>query len=178
MRPHEAYDDNKRAELFKIAEENSPKAYALVQLLYKGALRIQDVIGIPFSKITQAIPDAGGFIEVKFEAKKTTSRVVVFSPDVVDAVEAYRQHEDQPHDAVIFTSDGAITSSKTLQKWLTRFFGKHKKIVKSHDFRTTMATNHYKEFGNVKKTQLFLGHSSVAVTDGYLKPDEKEIRKE
>ena len=41
-----------------------------------------------------------------------------------------------------------------------------------------MATNHYNEFGNVKKTQLFLGHSSVAVTDGYLKPDEKEIRKE
>ena len=90
MRPHEAYDDNKLAELFEIAKENSPRAYALIKLLYKGALRIQDVVGIQFSKITEAIQDADGFIEVEFEAKKTTSRVVVFSPDVVDAVEAYR----------------------------------------------------------------------------------------
>ena len=90
MRPHEAYDDNKRAKLFEIARKHSTKAYALIQLLYKGALRIQDVVGISFSKITEAIPDADGFIEVKFEAKKTNSRVVVFSPEVVDAVEAYR----------------------------------------------------------------------------------------
>ena len=39
-----------------------------------------------------------------------------------------------------------------------------------------MATNHYKKFKDAKKTQLLLGHSSVAVTDGYLKLDEKEIR--
>ena len=90
MRPHEAYDDNKRAKLFEIARKHSPKAYALIQLLYKGALRIQDVVGIQFSKITEAIPDADGFIEVKFDAKKTTSRVVVFGPEVVDAVETYR----------------------------------------------------------------------------------------
>ena len=94
MRPHEAYDDEKRAKLFKIAKTHSLKAYALVQLLYNGALRIQDVVGITFSKITQAIPDEDGFIEVNFKAKKTTSRVVVFGPEVVDAVETYRQQED------------------------------------------------------------------------------------
>ena len=41
-----------------------------------------------------------------------------------------------------------------------------------------MATNHYKAFKDIKKTQLFLGHSSIAVTDLYLKPNEKEMRQE
>ena len=111
MRPHEAYDDEKLAELLEIAKRNSPKIHALVQLLYKGALRIQDVAGITFSKITEAIPDDDGFIEVKFEAKKTTSRVVVYGPEVVEAVETYRNQEGQLHDAVIFTWHKATTSA-------------------------------------------------------------------
>ena len=94
VRPHVAYDDEKLAELFEIAKRNSPKIHALVQLLYKGALRIQDVVGITFSKITEAIPDEDGFIEVKFKAKKTSSRVVIYGPEVVEAVDTYRKQED------------------------------------------------------------------------------------
>ena len=40
VNPHTAYDDEKLARLIAIAKEHSPKAYALVQLLYEGALRI------------------------------------------------------------------------------------------------------------------------------------------
>ena len=52
-------------------------------LLYDGACRIQDVVGMPFSKVTEAIPDEDGAIVVKFEAKKTTSRLVSIAPEVV-----------------------------------------------------------------------------------------------
>ena len=98
-------------------------------LLYWGACRIQDVVGLPYSKITKATPDDDGNIVVRFEAKKTAARENALKPEVVDAVEAYRQEQDAPHDAVIFTSNGAATSSDTLARWLTRFFKKHGRTV-------------------------------------------------
>ena len=143
MRKHERYDDEKRARLFAIAKQHSPKAHALVQLLYEGALRIQDVVGIPFAKITLAVPDADGFIEVEFVAKKSTKRQVLYGERVQEAVEAYREHEGAPHDAVMFASGDAATSSNALINWLTRFFKRHGETVQSHDFRKTMANNYY-----------------------------------
>ena len=83
MRPHKAYSEEELADLYAIAKNNSRKAYALVMLLYDGACRIQDVVGMPYSKITEAIPDEDGAIVVKFEAKKTTSRLVSIAPEVV-----------------------------------------------------------------------------------------------
>ena len=90
MRPHEAYDDDKRECLLRIARSNSPKAYALIQLLYEGGLRIQDVVDIPFDQVLKAPVDARGIRKVKFKAKKSGSRLVPFTPAVAEAVEAYR----------------------------------------------------------------------------------------
>ena len=91
-------------------------------LLYGGACRIQDVVGMPYNKITEAIPDGDGFIVLKLEAKKTAARSVIINPEEIEAVEAYRSQKNALHDAVIFTSKGAVTSSNTLRRWLTRFF--------------------------------------------------------
>ena len=44
-------------------------------LLYGGACRIQDVVGMPYAKITEAVPDDDGCIVVRLEAKKTAARV-------------------------------------------------------------------------------------------------------
>ena len=60
--------------------------------------------------------------------------------------------------------------------WLSRFFKRRGEKVKSHDFRTTHATNHYNAHKDMKATQMLLGHSSISVTDRYVKPDEKKIR--
>ena len=80
---------------------------------------------------------------------------------MVDAVEAYRRQEDAPHDAVIFTSKGAVTSSNTLRAWLKYFFKKHGKTVQSHDFRATKATHYYKYCSDIKATQVMLGHTDI-----------------
>ena len=92
---------------------------------------------------------------------------------MVDAVEAYQQQEDAPHDAVIFTSEGAPTSSNTLLRWLTRFFKKHGKTVQSHDFRTTKATHYYNDCNDIKATQVMLGHADIKNTSRYVKIDEE-----
>ena len=49
---HEAYDEDKLDKVMALAKAGNPKVYALIQLLYKGALRIQDVIGLKFSDVT------------------------------------------------------------------------------------------------------------------------------
>ena len=134
-------------------------------LLYGGACRIQDVVGMPYNKITEAIPDEDGFIVLKLEAKKTAARSVMINPEEVEAVEAYQRQEDAPHDAVIFTSEGAVTSSNTLLRWLTRFYKKHGKTVQSHDFRATSITHYNADNGNdVNATMLMVGHSDVRNT--------------
>ena len=58
-------------------------------------------------------------------------------------------------------------------RWLRRFFEKHGEDVQSHDFRVTSATMHYDKNKDILETSRFLGHSSVTVTQKYLKPDEK-----
>ena len=77
-------------ELFAIAKRHSPKAHALVQLLYGGCCRIQDVVGLPYAKITKAVPDDDGWIVVRFEAKKTKERPMKIEPEVIDVVEAFQ----------------------------------------------------------------------------------------
>ena len=62
--------------MFKIARENSKKWYALVMLLFNGALRIQDAVGPKFSKLTDPQPNARGFRKVKFFPKKSNAREV------------------------------------------------------------------------------------------------------
>ena len=59
-------------------------------------------------------------------------------------------------------------------RWLRRFFEKHGEDVQSHDFRVTSATMRYAASKDILETSRFLGHSSVTVTQKYLKPDEKE----
>ena len=55
-------------------------------LLYGGACRIQDVVGMPFAKITKAAPDKDGYIVIKLEANKTAARNLAMAPEVVKAV--------------------------------------------------------------------------------------------
>ena len=120
---------------------------------------------MPYAKITKAAPDKNGWIEIGLEAKKSRARKVAIAPEVVEAVEAYRAQEKAEHDAVIFTSEGAVTSSNTLLQWLKYFYKKHGKTVQSHDFRHSKTTHFYRASGNdIKATQAMLGHADIKNT--------------
>ena len=108
------------------------------------------------------------------KAKKSKARKVLISKLAYDAVIAYQKELKAQDDQVIFPpADGA---DKTINhaRWLHRFFEKYGEDVQSHDFRVTSATMRYAVSKDILETSKFLGHSSVTVTQRYLKPDENE----
>ena len=52
INPPVAYSNDKLQEIFEIARNGSKEVFALVSLIYTGALRIQDAIGLTFGSIT------------------------------------------------------------------------------------------------------------------------------
>ena len=52
INPHVAYNNDELQEIFEIARNGSKEIHALISLIYKGALRIQDAIGLTFGSIT------------------------------------------------------------------------------------------------------------------------------
>ena len=60
--------------------------YALVRLLYDGAMRIQNAIGLTFGDILSLKPNQYGERKLSLPAKKTTGRDVNLSQGVYDAV--------------------------------------------------------------------------------------------
>ena len=52
INPHVAYSNDELQEIFEIARNGSKEVHALISLIYTGALRIQDTIGLTFGSIT------------------------------------------------------------------------------------------------------------------------------
>ena len=53
--------------------------YALIRLLYDGAMRIQDAVGLKFSDVLSLKPNEHGERKLSLIAKKTTKREVLLS---------------------------------------------------------------------------------------------------
>ena len=70
--------------------------YALISLLYTGALRMQDAIGLTFGSITQLEADEDGYFNLYITAKKSTARTVVLDQEAVNAVKAYQHSIGAP----------------------------------------------------------------------------------
>ncbi len=90
IRPHKAFKESELETIFRVAEEHSSQMNALVRLLYDGALRLQDAVGLTFGDITQLQPDVHGERHITLAAKKTTSRRVSIEKQVYDAVKRYQ----------------------------------------------------------------------------------------
>lgn len=57
IRPHKAFKIHELNNIFRVAKKESLQMHALVRLLYDGALRIQDAVGLTFGDITLVQPD-------------------------------------------------------------------------------------------------------------------------
>ena len=65
-----------------------------------------------------------------------------------------------------------------VSKWVKKliiFYAKHGFRVQSHDFRVTAATELYKQDKDLVKLQKHLNHSSVKVTQRYVKVSQREV---
>ena len=91
INPHVAFSDDELHELFEIARNGSKEVHALISLIYKGALRIQDAIGLTFGSITLPKPDDDGHIKLHIKAKKSSARSIIIDKWAVDAVKAFQK---------------------------------------------------------------------------------------
>ena len=161
---HEAYGEEKLRKVFKLAREKSPRVYALISLLYAGALRIQDVVGLTFGSVTQLKADEDGCVKLHIRAKKSTARSVMLDRETVDAVKAYQDSIGATDSKIMFPAGGGRIEANKWTKVLTKFYKPHGLTVKSHDFRTTSATEYYKATQDIVATSQFLGHKKVVTT--------------
>ena len=74
----------------------------MVQLLLKGALRIQDIVGPTFKDLKQCNPNENGCRVMHFKAKKSSSRSVLFDKEVYDAVIDYQRQIKAKDEDVMF----------------------------------------------------------------------------
>ena len=56
-----------------------------------------------------------------------------------------------------------------------RLYKPHKINVMSHDFRTTLITDMYRESNNIVACQTYVGHKHVNTTRGYIKTTNEDV---
>ena len=150
--------------VFELARSKSPSIYALISLLYAGALRIQDAVGLTFGSVTQLKADKDGCVKLHITAKKSNARLVTLDHETVNAVKAYQDSIGAPDSKVMFEAGFQNIPANKWSKRLTKFYKDHRMIVKSHDFRTTSVTEYYKATKDIIKAQQFVGHAKVGTT--------------
>ena len=111
---HEAYDKDKLRRVFEHARKDSPMIYALISLLYTGALRIQDAVGLTFGSVMQLRADQDGYRKLHITAKKSTARTVMLSQETIDAVKSYQVAMGASDSRVMFPPGDGINPAN---KW-------------------------------------------------------------
>ena len=137
INPHKAFNADKLEKIFELARSKSPQVHALISLLYTCALRIQDVVGLPFASITKQKTDKDGYIKLHLVAKKSTARTVMIDKETIDVVKAYQVHLRASDSAIMFPPGKGSNPANKWTKMISYFYKDHDVKVKSHDFRAT-----------------------------------------
>ena len=126
-------------ELFRIAQEDAEMS-VMVNLLLDMSARIQDAVGPSYRDFYSAeYPKS-----ITLEAKKSTARKVSISKRTADALRKLQRQRKDPATAVVFPpGESRDPSNKWVQR-VIKFFKRKGKDVKTHDFRTTAATQYYR----------------------------------
>ena len=88
--------------------------HALISLLYTGALRIQDVVGLTFGSVTKLKADRDGYLRLHITAKKSSARTVMLKQETIEAVKAYQVYMHASDSDEMFK---AGVASNPANKW-------------------------------------------------------------
>lgn len=149
----------------------SPRDAALMALLYQGAFRRSELVGLRWSDVAEA-EDGDAFLTVVGKGVKT--RTVRISREVWTAVAALRG--DAQSDGPIFAgrSGGLDASSVWLVVRRAAQRAGLKKNVSPHFLRHSHASNALDAGASIVLVQTTLGHSSIATTGAYLHARPRE----
>jgi integrase len=144
-------------------------------LLYEGALRLQDAVGLTFGDIVKRKPDKYGERRITTAAKKTDSRKISIPSEVYEAVKRYQQALGAKDSQVMFEPSKGKEPTNRWVHAIERFFEKHSLEVTSHDFRTTFITSLYNKTKDIALVQNFVGHKLIETTRGYVKIKDEKV---
>lgn len=158
-----------------IAASRESRDLALVRLLYSGALRVSECVGLNWEDITER--DSGeGQITVRGKGNKT--RVVLVSAATLTAIRSIKPKDHREYHPV-FHSDSAKTKRLTDRGVRDIVFRLSlragiKKRVSPHWLRHAHASHALDCGAPISLVQATLGHSSIATTGRYLHARPKE----
>ena len=177
VRPHVAYSDVQLAVIRATCGEDTENRL-IVELLYEMAARVQDVALLHWSAVKpEQGPELPGCALVHLKALKSSERNMLLSAATYERLKAYKDKQGIAKNEWPARQIFDVPNANALVKRLARYFkGKLDFDFQSHNFRTTMATDLYKETNDIVTVGRFVGHASVKTTQGYIKLDERKIR--
>lgn len=154
---------------------NKSKAYLMMLLMLKCALRVNEVCELKVSNIDMKTKT------ITIYGKRGKKRVIPLFPEMIDNYKLYikaRKNESE----YLFTSKNTESPMKprAIHDFVKSYVKKAKinKNIGPHALRRTAATRLLQSGARITSIQKFMGHSSVSTTEMYLLETESEILKE
>jgi len=147
--------------------------YTIILLLLDSGIRVSELCGLTLDRVYLEVLNEA-FIKVMGKGRK--EREVGLSSEVAQHlwkyIHAYRHPKDGSNQTLFINLFGASLTIFGIEQMLEEV-AKRAKItgvrVSPHTFRHTFARMFLENGGDVYKLSLLLGHSSVVVTENYLK---------
>jgi site-specific recombinase XerD len=147
--------------------------YTIILLLLDTGIRISEMCSLTLDRVYLAVLNEA-FIKVMGKGRK--EREVGMSADVAQRlwkyIHVYRNPKDESNQALFISVFGESLTINGAEQMLKRLAGRVHVVgvrVSPHTFRHTFARMFLENGGDVYKLSLLLGHSSVVVTENYLK---------
>jgi integrase/recombinase XerD len=161
-----------------LTESEGARARCLLEVLYATGLRVSELISLPMGQVNRALKEPGSPVPLRVMGKGQKERLVLLSPQAVDAIRHYltfiRLFEDPTR-----TNKWLFPSRTSTQGYLTRQrFGQIMKTlalqagiapeaVSPHVLRHAFATHLLDGGADLLSVQKLLGHSDISTTQIY-----------
>jgi integrase/recombinase XerD len=147
--------------------------YTIILLLLDTGIRVSEMCSLTLDRVYLEVLNEA-FIKVMGKGRK--EREVGLSPEVAQHlwkyIHAYRHPKDASNQSLFINSFGKPLTIFGIEQMLQEV-AKRAKVtgvrVSPHTFRHTFARMYLENGGDVYRLSLLLGHSSVVVTENYLK---------
>jgi site-specific recombinase XerD len=147
------------------AKACSTRDYRILKTLWRTGIRASELLHIRL----QDIEPPNNVINI-LKAKGDKTRRVYLDPSTLQALIEYAQHHNRPADQPVFQ----LTRQQVYN--IVRRYGRMiGKEIHPHTLRHSFAINWVRQNQDLRRLQLLLGHSSLAVTQEYLQFRDADI---
>ncbi len=155
------------------AAREDPRDYAIISLLAYSGMRVSELCNLRLEDV-----DFEERIIYVRSGKGDKDRIVVISPQVVEAIENYLYMREDDMEYLFSSRKSSKISRVQVFRIVKKYAEKAgiRKEVTPHVLRHTLATTMLRRGVDIRFIQQFLGHSSVATTQIYTHVDDAMLK--